>query len=568
MGVADIVKRASWITEVPTLDPDDARRAKLLNILLIGMFVCVSITLLMLPVVGSLGVFPVGHILQLLIASLSVLILCVVLILLNRTRFGLLARIACLLLLVCIALFVDEPEEVVSGRSIIVFSIPILVASVLIRPSASFVTAALCYGIIWVYAFALDLMADPLSIVIFIAIAVVAWLATRTMERAIHDLRTLNLELDQRVQDRTRDLAAALAREQAEASKSQAILEGIADGVIVFDNDGAAIVANPAIGRLVERPAEEITGCSIEALMGDDVDAAGREMIVDLLRNKEMHAPSVRFEWGAKTLSVSVAPVRIAPDEVTGTVAVFRDFTREAEVERMKSAFVSMVSHDLRTPLSAVIGYADMLRAAVYGQLSKQQLGVMERVNANARRLLSLVNNLLDQAQIEAGKLALRITSFAPGDLLEDLESVMGLMAQDKNLELTYHIAEDVPDTLRGDQQRLHQILVNLVNNAIKFTDKGGVSVRIYRPDADRWALEVSDTGLGISTEAQSSIFDPFWQVDDTITREHTGVGLGLTIVRQLTTLMAGEITLVSEPGHGSTLTVVLPLTPTQEESP
>jgi signal transduction histidine kinase len=256
--------------------------------------------------------------------------------------------------------------------------------------------------------------------------------------------------------------------------------------------------------------------------------------------------------------------VRAALDKVIGTVAVFRDYTREAEVERMKSAFVSMVSHDLRTPLSAIIGYSDMLREAVYGAVSQAQLGVLKRINANAGRLLNLVNNMLDQAQIEAGKLNLNVTPFAPIELMNDMESVMGILAQSKGLELTCDIAGNVPDTLYGDSQRLHQILINLVNNAIKFTEQGGVSVRIYLNGA-HWALEVSDTGPGIRTEDQSHIFDPFSQVDDTVTRQHSGVGLGLSIVSQLASLMNGEITLVSAPGEGSTFTILLPLTPTQE---
>jgi signal transduction histidine kinase len=245
---------------------------------------------------------------------------------------------------------------------------------------------------------------------------------------------------------------------------------------------------------------------------------------------------------------------------------VFRDYTREAELERMKSTFVSSVSHELRTPLNAILGYSEILTENVYGPLLDGQRNAINRVTVNSKRLLSIVNDLLDQAQIEAGTLKLRVAPFSPSSLIDGVVDVMDVLAQSKDLELITHIDDDVPATLPSDQQRLHQILINLVGNAIKFTDEGSVWVRIYRPSASQWALEVSDTGCGIPLEAQSYIFDPFQQVDGSATRTHAGSGLGLSIVRQLTALMGGEITLKSQVGEGSTFIVTLPLVPIQEE--
>ena len=139
---------------------------------------------------------------------------------------------------------------------------------------------------------------------------------------------------------------------------------------------------------------------------------------------------------------------------------------------------------------------------------------------------------------------------------------VMDILAQAKELELTSHIADGLPAILFGDRQRLHQILVNLVGNAIKFTDEGTVRVRAYRLDADRWALEVSDTGRGIPPEAHPHIFEPFRHADESPTRDYGGAGLGLSIVKQLAEMMGGKITLKSGVGRGSTFTVVLPLVP------
>jgi PAS domain S-box-containing protein len=552
---------------ISSADPDDQRRSWLLNIMLLGVASLAILAILATAVASIVGEVGEPGPLPLYLGSFAMLAGIAIILAINRYGPGWIASSIFLLLLVVVLSSADEPREVADGRSLFMFAIPILMASAILRPWASFIVAGLSSLVIAVIALGMQFLPNVPAMLGFSALALVSWLAARSLEQTLADLRIINRELDQRVEERTQELTEALAREQAEASKNQAILEGIADGVIVFGNDGQAIVANPAIAHLIERPSEEIIGYDIETLMDKKVDASNREMITNLLKDHEAHAPSVRFEWGRKTLSVSVAPVHAAPDQVTGTVAVFRDYTREAEVERMKSAFVSMVSHDLRTPLSAIIGYADMLHEAIYGSLSEKQRGVVERINANARRLLSMVNNILDQAQIEAGKLTLYIRPFDPRELLADMESVMGVLAQTKGLELTCHIADDVPDELPSDQQRLHQILVNLVNNAIKFTEQGGVDVHIYRPDRDHWAIDVSDTGPGIPPEAQSYIFDAFRQVDGSVTRVHTGFGLGLSIVKQLTVLMGGDIRLASELGSGSTFTVVLPLTPIQEEA-
>ncbi len=547
--------KISQLLDVPSRDPDDARRRKLLNILLLGIAVLTLAELMVTAFFRITGVESQEHVTMLYRAGLGILFGIVVTFVINRYWSGWLASSIFLLLLTVLVTFIDEPQEVANGRSLVAFVIPIVVASVLLRPYASFVAAAVCSLVIAAIALSVQIVPNPFAMIVFFGIALVSWLSARSLERALRDLRVLNLGLDQRVRDRTQELAEAF-------SKNQAILEGIADGVIVFDNDGRAIVANPAIAGLVGWPARKIVGRDLQTLMGDDVDAGDREVIADLLRNKDMHYPSVKLEWGDKTLSVSIAPVQLASGEAIGSVAVFRDFTREAEMDRMKSTFVSTVSHELRTPLSAILGYADMLQEGVYGPLSEKQNGPLERIVANTGRLLSLVGNLLDQDQIEAGTLELDITLFAPTDLLGDAKGMMDVLAQAKGLELTLHVADNLPATLFGDRQRLHQILVNLVSNAIRFTDEGTVLARAYQLNADRWALEVSDTGSGIPPEAHSHIFEPFRHADESPMRNYGGVGLGLSIVKQLTEMMGGEIVLESGVGRGSTFTIILPLVP------
>jgi PAS domain S-box-containing protein len=393
----------------------------------------------------------------------------------------------------------------------------------------------------------------------FFTVALVSWLAANGLEQALRDLRTLNLELEDRVRDRTRELAESL-------SKTEAILASTADGIIVFDNVGKATVANPAVTGLLAHPVDEIVGSDFGALMGDAVSTEDREMIGSFLRGEETPEASVKFQWGKKTLSASAAPVYLESGEDIGTVAVFRDFTKEAEIDRMKSTFVSIASHELRTPLNAIMGYTEMLNEGVYGPLTEQQRGAMGRLLANSSHMLSLVNNLLDRARIEAGTIKLNIGEFTPTKLIDGVKGVMDMMAHNKGLELTTRIADGVPGTLSGDWQRLHQIMINFANNAVKFTQEGSVNVNIYMHDADHWAMAVADTGIGIPEEAQQYIFEPFRQVDDSATREYGGAGLGLSIVKQLVTMMGGWIELESEEGKGSTFTVILPLVPPETD--
>jgi two-component system sensor histidine kinase ResE len=329
--------------------------------------------------------------------------------------------------------------------------------------------------------------------------------------------------------------------------KNEAILKEIDEGVIIFDLDGRAATANPSAARLLERPVCEIVGCDIGTLAGEGAQVDGQEQVLDLRR-------------GDKTLLVNLVPIHDASGWRICTVAVFHNLLQEAELDRARNDFVSLASHELRTPLGAVLGYIDMLKEDVYGPLTSQQRSAVERAAVNTEQLVSLINNLLDQAQIQAGGLTLNYVPFSPVKLIDNVQTVMALAARRKGLKLTTSIADDVPAMLYGDFQRLRQVLTNLLDNAIKFTENGQIHLEIYKPDAHYWAVEVSDTGCGIPPEAQRDIFAPFRQADDPMKRAHRGAGLGLSIARQLVDRMGGEIKLESEVGQGSTFTVVLPL--------
>ena len=548
--------------EVPTADPDDARRRKLLNILLAIVGIASLLAIIATIIVTLFRYLTPQDATSPLIASFASLAGSTIIYLVNRYGSGLLASSFFLILLMIIVALADEPIELAQGRSLYLFVLPIIISSILLGSRSTFIFYVLScieLSIIAVIA-GLPFYGPVFAFVTFFMVALVTWLSSRSLEQALIDLRAINTNLDQIVRERTHALAEALTRERIEAGRSQAILESIADGVIVFDTQGSAIQANPALSNLINVPIINILNTTVNDLVETSpMDAKDKGTLAGLLIKPGKQLSSYRVEWGKKTLSVSSGQVFDRDGSEVGTVAVFRDFTKEAELEKMKSAFVAMVSHELRTPLSAILGYAEIFIEQIYGPLNEKQINMTNRIVSNTRRLLSLINDLLDQAQMEAGKLKIKYDTLRPSDLLENLHSVMDKLTADKGLKLTSELDPKMPETLTGDSARLQQILVNLVNNAVKFTDEGTIHVQFSKPDDHNWGITVSDTGQGIPKEEVAHIFDAFRQVEGTTTRVHGGFGLGLSIVKQLVNLMGGNISVESELGKGSSFLITLP---------
>lgn len=540
--------------------PDDARRGRILNVLLAGTFILGVFAFIFIVIALSvLGTWNnPGN--SLLVITVSVIGLgSAGLFYLNQKSTKTAAFLFLLLLSIAFA-FSDVPEELANGRSTFVFLITIAISSLLLSPISSFFFAIGNGVIIFILASIAGVVPNIPAVITFFMLALVSWLSSRSLEQALRELRDINTNLDQIVKERTHALAEALTRERIEAGRSQAILESIADGVIVFDTKGSAIQANPALSNLINMPLNNMFNTTVNDLVeASPMDAKNKGTLAGLLIKPSRQLASHRVEWGKKTLSISSSQVLDRDGSEVGTVAVFRDFTKEAELEKMKSAFVAMVSHELRTPLSAILGYAEIFMEQIYGPLNEKQISMTNRIVSNTRRLLSLINDLLDQAQMEAGKLKIKYTSIKPSELLENLHSVMDKLTVDKGLSLTSELDANMPETLVGDSARLQQILVNLVNNAAKFTEEGTIHVQLSRLDDQYWGISVSDTGQGIPKEDVVHIFDAFRQVEGTTTRLHGGFGLGLSIVKQLVTLMGGNISVDSELGKGSTFSITLP---------
>ena len=545
--------------DVPSIDPDERRRSRLLTIFLAGFFILAIFAIAAAFIANVLEVSGQEDILLGLWASIIAAIFTSIIFVMNRRGAGKLARFLFLVFLTIILVFSDAPEEVATGRTLVAFAIPIILTSVLFPAYTSFIAAGfVSVGITGVALYA-GIVPDPFAIVVFFMIALAAWLSGRSMERAIQDLRILNEELDQRVRDRTRELAASLRREHTQAVRNETILQSIADGVLVFDADHNVIMANPAANRLAERNLQSLSLADFLATIEDQTRSTIQAWLAG---HKPAELNHVRFEWHDRTISANVAPVILSgngeePEVGDSNVMVLRDFTREAQLEKAKNLFLGMVSHELRTPMSAIQGYVDILLASESGKISDAGYEYLQTIKVSVKQLIQLANELIDLSRMETGEIDLYPQWVDLATVVKNAVRIVGQEYETRNLSLDIKIDPDLPQ-LYVDQNRLNQILLNLLSNAYKYTPQGGVTIEVNQ--SDEWInINVRDTGLGIKESDQERMFERFFRASDRLVQRISGVGLGLNISQGLTELHGGKLTFESQYGVGTTFTVALP---------
>ena len=398
-----------------------------------------------------------------------------------------------------------------------------------------------------------------LVLAVAILLIIISVVLTLTIaQRATSFMKRSNQDLDDQVKQRTLRL--------------NSIIDNAADGIIVMSERGLVQRFNPAAVEIFGYSQAEVEGKNIKMLMPDSTRERhdgylqrylndGEKRVVD----REREVVGMRKNGEHFDMELSVSELFLGTEHLyTGIV---RDITdrKNAETElkkakdgaeqatRAKSDFLANMSHEIRTPMNAIIGMSDL---ALNTDLNKKQRNYIVKVNSAAVSLLGIINDILDFSKIEAGKLDIEHIDFYLDDVMDSLSNLLSLKAEEKQLELLFDIGSDVPTALIGDPLRLGQMLVNLGNNAIKFTDEGQIVVSIQTKSVDDGqallVFSVTDSGIGMTEEQQSRLFESFSQADTSTTRKYGGTGLGLAISKRLCALMGGEISVQSVLNQGS----------------
>ncbi len=400
-----------------------------------------------------------------------------------------------------------------------------------------------------------------------------------TVKRALakHQLKLQNLQL-------VADLAAKTSEQEDTLSYMTAIINNMPDGLLVANAQTRITLANPALGKMFGVREADLVGKGCQ-----DVFNGNLAPLFEMIRMQSDNPVAVQMELeGGRTGSAVAAVIRKKQafsgkaDEFIGNLVIVRDVTSEKEVERMKDDFLSTVSHELRTPLTSVLGFTKVIRKkleeVVFPQLPSGDVKTdrtVQQINENVgiiisegERLTALINDVLDLSKMEAGKIEWRVESVPILEILEQAIAAIAPLFENKGIIIIKDIDAGLPSVF-CDRDRIVQVVINLLSNALKFTDGGSVTVTAQRISEDDNHAEngeclvkvaIIDTGIGIAEKDQNNVFDKFKQVGDTLTDRPKGTGLGLPICKQIVEHHGGKIWVESELGKGSTFSFVLPL--------
>ncbi len=380
---------------------------------------------------------------------------------------------------------------------------------------------------------------------------------TDQLEILNRKLTNLNLTLEERVKARTKELEGVIRQVNNEKRKTERIIHDIADGIIVIDVNERIILINPAarkmlLGSIDASDAKDLSLFShiphLQEIFLNPSEVAMREI--------EVHDPG---RASSQVITAVSAPLKDHWGHLSGKVAVLHDITALKEVDRLKSEFVSQVSHDLRTPLTVIKGYIDNLQDGIGGDLTERQKNYLDRMSKNAGRLVRLISDLLDVSRMESAKLELNLTMLSLQGLIEEVVNAIRPITVEKKLKVILNKFEE-NSLLQGDRDKLEQVITNLLDNAIKFTPPGGQITITLQKEQQVLKTTIKDTGIGIPPEEQPRIFERFFQVERASSTHEIGSGLGMFIAKNLIDLHGGQIRVTSEVGKGSEFSFTLPI--------
>lgn len=384
-------------------------------------------------------------------------------------------------------------------------------------------------------------------------------------------------DLELRVQERTRELQKEISeRRQADKILEErtlfldSLIKNTPLGIVAIDDADSVQMCNPAFERLFRYRQQDICGRKLyDLLTAPEVDLEIRANRQRITRGDITHLVTRRKRSDGTLIDVEAYCVPLVTEgKTSGAVVLYQDVTERKRAEeallrakdaaesanRAKSEFLANMSHEIRTPMNGIIGMTEL---ALDTKLNAEQREYLAMVKSSADSLLTLINDILDFSKIEAGRLEIERIDFPFEQTLGETVKVLAMRAHQKGLELAWRVAPGIPERLKGDAHRLRQVLVNLVGNAVKFTERGEIAVEVDKESEDAGEVilhfRVRDTGIGIAKEKQSMIFEAFTQADSSASRKYGGTGLGLAITTQLVRLMGGRVWLDSELGRGST---------------
>ncbi|HEX3729517.1 MAG TPA: ATP-binding protein, partial [Opitutaceae bacterium] len=340
------------------------------------------------------------------------------------------------------------------------------------------------------------------------------------------------------------------------------LIENLEDLLVVLDATGAVIDLNRSAAANLGWLPESAQGRAYDEVLADWPG------VVALLEEEAPEKSEVLI--GGKVHELTVAPIHDPKGRLQARILILRDITDRKEIESQfqrakeqaeaanaaKSRFLAMISHEIRTPMNAVVGFTHLLQST---PINDEQRQYLDLITQGGKALLVIIDDVLDYTKITSGRLDLEEAPFRVADQASHIFRLLQPRAREKGISLELTIDPEIPTMVVGDSVRVGQVLTNLVSNAIKFTERGGVLIRLGRnegPEGERFLVaEIRDTGIGIAPEAMKRIFQPFSQADNSITRKYGGTGLGLAISKRLCELMGGELTVASEVGRGTTFT-------------
>lgn len=365
--------------------------------------------------------------------------------------------------------------------------------------------------------------------------------------------------------------ATLLHHQSEETSKNQAILQSLGEGVIVLDEDQQIILFNPAAQEMLNIPAVSVLHQPLHNIntLGHNHETRQRAAIIhtglqeglDVLSNQDQNINrSLELPSPPQTLELNFAPVFSTEHTKFGSVVVLRDVTREIEADRAKQNFVSSVSHELRTPLTSIKGYVDLLLLGAGGPIVEAQLPYLNVVKNNTKRLMDLINDILEIGRIDADKIELNLDEVDIPNIVHDVLQTMHAELERKSITAIIDLQDNLP-LIIADPRRLTQVTMNLFSNAVKYTyPEGSVTVRVVLNPSGMIQMDVEDNGVGISEEDQKHLFRRFYRADNPLRDEAGGTGLGLVIAKSYIERHGGEMWVSSKLGQGSTFSFIVPV--------